>query len=182
LPPEPFHVYGPLTGTRQVVYNTHFSWGNTIDFDPNSSFEFKFQHSPDSLFQNYVRTVAVSNDTTFAIVTDSLALSGQIYWRVLAVDDDTLSRIGGTPEGSRRVIILPPGDANGNGATNGIDVTYLVSYMKGIGPAPDPIEAGDANGNCATNGIDVVYLVAYLKGIGAPPIRPNCAPVILGAK
>jgi hypothetical protein len=55
----------------------------------------------------------------------------------------------------------------------------MVNYLKGIGPAPDPLLAGDANGNCTTNGIDVVYLVNYLKGIGPAPIRPNCDPVII---
>ncbi|OGC90542.1 MAG: hypothetical protein A2W25_00455 [candidate division Zixibacteria bacterium RBG_16_53_22] len=67
------------------------------------------------------------------------------------------------------------GDANFSGAVNGIDVTYMVAYLKGFGPAPVPYLAGDANGDCNVNGIDVVYLVVYLRGIGAPPIRADCA-------
>jgi hypothetical protein len=66
-----------------------------------------------------------------------------------------------------------PGDANGSGIVNGIDVVYLVSYFKGGPPPPDPILRADANGNCAVNGIDVVYLVSYLKG-GPAPFRGNC--------
>jgi immune inhibitor A len=67
-----------------------------------------------------------------------------------------------------------PGDANNSGSVNGIDVTYLVSYLKGIGPAPDPLLAGDANGSCAVNGIDVTFLVSYLKGQGPAPFRGDC--------
>lgn len=81
-----------------------------------------------------------------------------------------------------------PGDANGNGEFNGIDVVYAVNYLKGIGPAPpdtcDCVATGypfyaaaDANGNCVFNGIDVTYSVNYLKGIGDPPkFCEDCPP------
>ncbi|OGC91399.1 MAG: hypothetical protein A2W25_04515 [candidate division Zixibacteria bacterium RBG_16_53_22] len=66
------------------------------------------------------------------------------------------------------------GDANGDGAVNGIDVIYLVGYLKGFVPAPEPILRADANGSCSVNGLDVVYLVSYLKGTGAPPFYGEC--------
>lgn len=66
-----------------------------------------------------------------------------------------------------------PGDANGSGDVNGLDVIYLVNYFKGLGPVPYPIERGDANGDCAVNGLDVVYLVNYLKG-GSAPLFGDC--------
>jgi hypothetical protein len=101
-----------------------------------------------------------------------------LYWRILAIDDDSLTRIGGIPEEVRYLRILPPGDANSSGQTNGLDVTFLVNYFKGIGPTPDPLLAGDANGDCLTNGLDVIYLVAYFKG-GPAPVRPDCGQVML---
>jgi hypothetical protein len=65
------------------------------------------------------------------------------------------------------------GDINGNGAANGIDVTYGASYLKGGSTPKDPCDcpplafsfyaAMDVNGNCA-NGIDITYFVSYLKG------------------
>jgi hypothetical protein len=74
------------------------------------------------------------------------------------------------------------GDINGNGQTNGIDVTYGVSFFKGgnpppitcpMCPEPNPFyAAGDVNGNCAFNGIDITYFVGYLKG--GPALR-SCA-------
>jgi serine protease len=67
-----------------------------------------------------------------------------------------------------------PGDANASGAVDGGDVTYLVRYLKGVGPAPaSPFLRGDANGDCAVLGADIVYLVAYFKG-GDSPIKGNC--------
>jgi len=82
-----------------------------------------------------------------------------------------------------------PGDINGNGSPNGIDVTYGVAYLKGGGAPRDscncpPIgfpfyAAMDVNGNCAANGIDITFFVAYLKQmqpailhcIDCPPAR-----------
>lgn len=79
------------------------------------------------------------------------------------------------------------GDSNGNGSFNGIDVTYSVNYLKGIGGEPVNIcdcgeygsiyAAADINGNCVFNGLDVTYGVNYLKGIGpAPSACPACPP------
>jgi len=68
-----------------------------------------------------------------------------------------------------------PGDANANGEVNGVDVVYLVNYLKGLGPPPpDPFLRADANGNCEVNGVDVVYLVNYLKGFGPEPLAGDC--------
>jgi hypothetical protein len=72
-----------------------------------------------------------------------------------------------------------PGDINGNGSVNGLDIVYAVNYFKAtgnpppidcgspLGPCPEPspfYAAGDVNGNCAFNGIDITYFVRYLKG------------------
>jgi hypothetical protein len=65
-----------------------------------------------------------------------------------------------------------PGDANGSGGVNGIDVVYMVNFLKG-GPPPDPLLSGDSNGDCNANGLDVVYLVNFLKG-GRPPFSGDC--------
>ena len=74
-----------------------------------------------------------------------------------------------------RIVTFIRGDANGDGHVNGIDVVYFVNYLKGRGPAPNPLEAADANGDGNVNGIDVVYLINYFKGNGPPP--PPVPPV-----
>jgi hypothetical protein len=159
--------------------NSRFEWGAADDPDPNPEITYIAQYSPDSFFAVNVWTIGGLTDTTVNVHTDSLSLLGQsVYWRVIALDEDSLFRIGGIDEDKRFFAIIPPGDANTNGVTNGIDVTYLVAYLKGLGPAPNPLLAGDANGSCQTNGIDVTYLVNYLKGIGPAPVRPDCGLVL----
>ena len=69
-----------------------------------------------------------------------------------------------------------PGDINGNGSVNGIDIVFAVNYFKGLPvfpptdchticpTTPNPFyAAGDVNGNCAFNGIDITYFVRFLK-------------------
>lgn len=83
-----------------------------------------------------------------------------------------------------------PGDINGNGAFNGIDVTYGVGYFKGGTPPPYTCDcngsvwyvAGDVNGNCSFNGIDITYMVSYFKGGAAPIPCQQCPPVVTAAK
>ncbi len=65
------------------------------------------------------------------------------------------------------------GDANGSGFVNGLDVTYLVAYLKGYVPPPDPILSADSNGDCEVNGLDVSYLLAFFKG-GPAPFLGSC--------
>jgi hypothetical protein len=72
-----------------------------------------------------------------------------------------------------------PGNSNGVAPFNGIDITYSVNYLKGIGVAPPDtcdcshhgliLAAADANGDCGFNGLDVTYSVNFLKGLGGPP-------------
>jgi hypothetical protein len=81
-----------------------------------------------------------------------------------------------------------PGDINGNGSTNGTDVSYAVNYFKGgqlppidCHPAcanqPNPFfAAGDINGSCAFNGVDITYFVRYLQGGPELTFCPDCPP------
>jgi hypothetical protein len=86
------------------------------------------------------------------------------------------------------VCVFLPGDANGNGIYNGLDATFSINYLKGLGIEPpyscdcDPFgiiySAADANGSCSFNGVDVTYSINYLKGYGPPPIScAECQPV-----
>jgi hypothetical protein len=81
------------------------------------------------------------------------------------------------------------GDVNNNGAFNGVDVVYSVSYFKGGNNPPYSCEcttghtwfvAGDVNASCNFNGVDVTYMVSYFKGGAAPHPCPDCPPTFLG--
>jgi hypothetical protein len=77
------------------------------------------------------------------------------------------------------------GDINGSQSTNGLDVVYGISYLKG-GPNPHypcncPTHgiiyaAGDVNASCQFNGVDITYMVAYFKGGPALQYCPDCPP------
>jgi len=79
-----------------------------------------------------------------------------------------------------------PGDANGNGVFNALDVAFLVNWLKGgplqppiLCPCPPigPLHVGaDANGSCAVNGQDVTYMIRRLHGWGDPRACLNCPP------
>lgn len=176
-PPEPFALLFPDNNSGQVGYYTRFTWRKAIDHDPLSVVRYRFKWSADSTFAGLTKIVNNISDSTVQIPTDTLGTLGQeLYWQVLAIDDDSLSRVGGINEHTRHFKIFPPGDVNSNSIVNGLDVVFLVNYLKGIGRPPDPLLAGDANGNCHTDGLDVIYLTNYFKGFGPAPARGICGP------
>jgi hypothetical protein len=62
------------------------------------------------------------------------------------------------------------GDANGSGAINVADASFLMAYLKSIGPAPPCFEEADVNGRGTISIPDVTYLMAYLKSVGPAPL------------
>jgi hypothetical protein len=174
-PPEPFPLYSPDNDIRHVAAHITFTWGRTVDYDPLASYTYAFRYSADSLFGSGTRTIYGIADTFLTMITDTLyTVDDIIYWGSVAIDDDSLIRIGGIPEQTRRLEIFPPGDANTDHSVLGGDVTFLVRYFKGLGNPPDPFYAGDANGDCQLQGSDVTFLVRYFKGIGPAPERRDC--------
>lgn len=80
-----------------------------------------------------------------------------------------------SPSSVDGAVAAPPficGDANGSGAVNIADVTYLIARIFAGGPAPVPPEAGDANGSGSVNIADVTYLIARIFAGGAAPVCP----------
>jgi len=68
-----------------------------------------------------------------------------------------------------RPVPPPPGDANTDWIVDVGDIPFLVNYLYGGGPPPDPVCVGDVNDDGVINVGDVVYLVTYLyKGGPAP--------------
>jgi PKD repeat protein len=67
------------------------------------------------------------------------------------------------------VIAFIRGDCDGNTLVNISDIVYLIAYIFGGGPAPNPYEAGDADSNGTVNISDAAFLVAYIFGGGPPP-------------
>ncbi|OGC93715.1 MAG: hypothetical protein A2W25_06360 [candidate division Zixibacteria bacterium RBG_16_53_22] len=124
-------------------------------------------------------TIAPGDSLVGQITLDATSVPDSIYNGHIQIN----SNDPGTPSAPMPVSLVVresfgclyiPGDINGSGAPNGIDVTYGVTYLKGGNAPRDSCDcppmafpfyaAGDVNGNCAFNGIDIVYFVTYLKG------------------
>ncbi len=59
------------------------------------------------------------------------------------------------------VTVIPssnPGDINGDGIVNILDVQYLANYLYYSGPPPDPISRADMNSDGVVNDLDLVAL------------------------
>ncbi len=64
-----------------------------------------------------------------------------------------------------------PGDADGNTILTISDVVYLISYIFGGGPTPNPyaVCSGDANCDCIVSISDAVYLINFIFSGGPTP-------------
>jgi hypothetical protein len=197
----PFDLVFPLDNdTIQTCY-PDCRW--TTSTDPDSGFAVSYQvyisNTPD--FANPIVSDTLS-DTTWA-TPPCLPYDLTYYWKVIAFNGHAPNRTSGQiysffVEDTTTVsgCVYVPGDINGNGSANGIDVTYGVAFFKGgnvppldcgspVGPCQQAspfYAAGDVNGNCAFNGIDITFYVAYLKGL-QPALRncDTCPPAGLAA-
>ncbi len=186
-----FNLIAPENRDTISTATPQFVW--TSSADPDSSFPISYR-----VF------VSTSPEFTNAIVSDSLPDTlwncptplpedSLLYWKVVANNGHAPERLSDQiftlfihgPNGCAYI----PGDINGNGFSNGIDVVYGVTYFKG-GTAPPIVcdcrpevpaypffAAGDVNGNCAFNGVDISYYVSYLIGGPGLLVCPDCPPL-----
>jgi hypothetical protein len=61
------------------------------------------------------------------------------------------------------------GDINHDQLVNISDPVFLISYIFGGGPAPDPYSSGDVNNDSGINLSDAVYLINYIFADGPVP-------------
>ncbi len=65
----------------------------------------------------------------------------------------------------------------GDGVVNIADLTFIIAYLYGGGPSPNPLCAADMNGDDAVNIADLTYIIAYLYGGGPNPVAGCCSPI-----
>jgi hypothetical protein len=143
-----------------------FDWADVAD-----TLHYLFQLSHNIGFTNLA--LADSNVAVSHYRNGQALANGEYYWRVKASDGvhwSPFSEIWTITINADTSFIV--GDANGSGNLNGVDIVYMVNYLKG-GEPPVPYLAGDVNGSCDVNGLDVIFLVNFFKG-GAYPFRGNC--------
>jgi hypothetical protein len=162
-----------LTPIEGFISRDAFITYDWTDVDDTITYQLEISKSVDFDSIVFSRSVSISIYPS----TDSLP-NDEYFWRVRATDG-----VHFTPYSEIQTFFVDvdgtflPGDANNSGSVNGIDVVYLVAYLKG-GPMPIPLLAGDANGTCTVNGLDVTYLVNFFKGWGAYPIAGDCITAI----
>ena len=92
------------------------------------------------------------------------------FFRLRCTDSDSPPN---TDERRFLMKVIEPGIARGDVDDSGEididDVVYLIEYIFGGGPAPDPIEKGDVDCSGGVDIDDVVYLINYIFGGGPPP-------------
>ena len=72
-----------------------------------------------------------------------------------------------------------PGDANGDGSLNDLDLVFLANYLYHNGPAPSPLLSADNNHDCTVNQADLDYLANYLYHNGPAPSPCGTQPAVL---
>ena len=66
--------------------------------------------------------------------------------------------------------LCKPGDADNNGITNILDITFIINYLYKQGQSSlYPICGSDANSDCVVNALDVTYLINFLYKHGSKP-------------
>jgi len=188
----PFDIIAPVSGDTVPSNNLGLVWSPSSDPDSGFSVEYQVYLSDSPDFTNPIVSDTLSE--TAWTNPPLLPEDSTFYWKVVAFNGHAPSRICNRieifvvgPESGAGCEYIP-GDINGNGSANGIDVTYGVTYLKGGSPPPDTcfdcpntgdvlLAAMDVNGSCSANGIDVTFFVAYLKQLqpdllfcaGCPP-------------
>jgi len=161
-------LVSPVDGLISTSFNVNFDWGNV-----EGATVYLFEIADNIDFSSAV--VSDSNVSVSSYLNSDSLAAGSYYWRAKAGDGTRWSSYSDI----RAFFIdmggaILPGDANGSGHVNGVDIVYLVAYFKEIGPAPSPYLSGDTNGDCLVNGLDVSFCINYFKGWGAPPMNGDC--------
>jgi hypothetical protein len=61
------------------------------------------------------------------------------------------------------------GDVDDSGEVDIDDVVFIIGYIFGGGPSPEPIDAGDTNCSGAIDIDDVVFVIQYIFSTGSEP-------------
>lgn len=161
---------GSITGGEVMTQSPEFVWTLSTDIDPLDQVSYSLYVAIDSNF-SFVEITPGLSDTSF-VLDYSLDWDLDYWWKVKTED------LHGGLTWSSQVFTFSTqswvcGDADGNAIVNISDAVYLITYIFGGGPPPDPMAAGDADMNGIVNISDAVYLITYIFGGGPAPCEGN---------
>ncbi len=156
-------IRGAVVTTKKPTFTWATGWKNNDD-------RYRIEISTDSLFGSIL--YSTTNDTTSWTLTSESLDNGTYFWRAkgfrISVGDSTIY----SPVGKFQVSTYICGDANGNGAVNLLDITYLINFLYRSGPPPNPTQAADVNHSGSVNVLDITYLINFLYKSGPAPSCP----------
>ena len=88
-PPNPFDLYSPYNGEQNLPTTPEFAWSTVTDNDLNDYAFYNLFISQDSSFIVVVVLIIGLTDTSF-LLSEKLSENRQYYWRVDAIDTDSL--------------------------------------------------------------------------------------------
>ena len=138
-----------------------------LDFTAPEVFE-----SPDSFLWDSVDAADDSNGVILVVyftVSDDAAIGDTFTVDAIcrygdAADGDMQSVAVSTVSGSVEIIEFLPGDVNGDGRVNGVDVSLIRRHIVGGYDVKMNQQAADVNGDGRINGTDVTWIRRYITG------------------
>ncbi len=88
-PPNPFDLVSPPNGDQNLPTTPEFVWSTATDNDPNDYAVYNLLISQDSTFTEVDICIEGLSDTSFSL-SENLSDNNQYYWRVDAIDTDSL--------------------------------------------------------------------------------------------
>jgi serine protease len=158
----------PGMDTTVIEWYDISNFNNTNDHSTN--FEIIMTQGGEILFQYH--NVGVSSLEQAALVgVSAVACQTLSYYDGGDIPEHMVSNLEAVSISSADRVWVQAGDANHSGAISVSDVTYLLNWLFGIPPGPQPPIMPLANANCAgvVNVSDVTYLIAYMFGIPTGP-------------
>jgi hypothetical protein len=144
-----------------------FSMANPPSFAWPGEGEYDFQLATDIEFTNLLANSTVSGSEYSHPAALPVTDTSSYFWRVKPherVEFECIYVLN---------LVLRPqpgcGDVNDDQVINVSDIVYMVVFVFGDGPPPDPVEKGDVDCDGNVNVADVVYLINYVFGSGPPP-------------
>jgi hypothetical protein len=176
---KPYEVTSQVLTSDTVIYSggtRYFSYEITNTSQLNDVIDVFFSDDFDwGLIDSTARAVAAGTSDTVVLgvrppVGTPLGETSHLYFSVRSRGDTSKTH----QQQSKVLTVLQRGDVNFDGLVNVGDLTYLVAYLFGGGPSPQPQEqAGDFNCAMPVNVSDLTMMVSFFFQVGGgPPCNP----------